>query len=112
MLKLNLIAVDESHCISEWGYDFRPSYLKIAAIREYFPDTPILAITATATADVKIDIQEKLHFNNKNVFQKSLKEKILFYAVLNEESKKKPAYITPVKNKRERHCLYTNKAFS
>ena len=88
MLKLNLIAVDESHCISEWGYDFRPSYLKIAAIREYFPDTPILALTATATADVKIDIQEKLHFKNKNAFQKSFERENLIYAVLNEESKK------------------------
>lgn len=88
MLKLNLIAVDESHCISEWGYDFRPSYLKIAAIREYFPDTAVLALTATATDDVKIDIQEKLHFKNKNVFQKSFERENLIYAVLNEESKK------------------------
>lgn len=88
MLKLNLIAVDESHCISEWGYDFRPSYLKIAAVREYFPDTPVLALTATATEDVKIDIQEKLHFKTKNLFQKSFERENLIYAVLNEESKK------------------------
>jgi len=88
MLRLNLIAVDESHCISEWGYDFRPSYLKIAAIREYFPDTPLLALTATATNDVKTDIQQKLNFKKGKVFQKSFERENLIYAVLNEESKK------------------------
>jgi ATP-dependent DNA helicase RecQ len=88
MLKLNLIAVDEAHCISEWGYDFRPSYLKISALREYFPETPLLALTATATEDVKKDIQEKLHFNKPNVFQNSFERKNLIYAVLNDESKK------------------------
>jgi ATP-dependent DNA helicase RecQ len=61
-IKINLIAVDEAHCISQWGYDFRPSYLHIASIREYFPKTPILALTASATLEVQKDICEKLQF--------------------------------------------------
>ena len=62
IIKVNLIAVDEAHCISQWGYDFRPSYLHIAAVREYFPDIPILALTASATLDVQKDICDKLQF--------------------------------------------------
>src|SRR6185437_5805246 len=61
--KINLIAVDEAHCISQWGYDFRPSYLRIAALREYFPNVPILALTASATLEVQKDIREKLLFS-------------------------------------------------
>jgi ATP-dependent DNA helicase RecQ len=62
IIKVNLIAVDEAHCISQWGYDFRPSYLHIAAVREYFPDIPILALTASATLEVQKDICDKLQF--------------------------------------------------
>lgn len=61
-LKINLIAVDEAHCISQWGYDFRPPYLRIASIREYFPNVPVLALTASATLEVQIDICKKLLF--------------------------------------------------
>ena len=61
-MEVSLIAVDESHCISQWGYDFRPAYLKIAEIRRYMPQTPVLARTATATPDLVDDMQEKLLF--------------------------------------------------
>jgi len=69
-MKLNLITVDEAHCISQWGYDFRPSYLTISELRQIFPETPILALTATATQKVVEDIQDKLLFREKNVLQK------------------------------------------
>lgn len=85
--KVCMIAVDESHCISQWGYDFRPSYLKIAAIREVLPDAPILALTATATPEVVDDIQEKLHFRAKNVFRKSFLRDNLAYVVRTTENK-------------------------
>ncbi|HOL29680.1 MAG TPA: hypothetical protein PLH58_05470, partial [Paludibacteraceae bacterium] len=68
--KVCLIAVDESHCISQWGYDFRPSYLKIAEIRAFLPNAPILALTATATPEVAEDIQKRLHFPAFNIFKK------------------------------------------
>lgn len=86
-MKINLIAVDESHCISQWGYDFRPPYLKIAEIRESMPNVPVLALTATATSDVVNDIQDKLKFRKKNVFVKSFERKNLTYAVIHEEDK-------------------------
>ncbi len=86
-LPVCLIAVDESHCISQWGYDFRPSYLKIAEIRELLPNIPILALTATATPEVVIDIQEKLHFKAPNVFRKSFERTNLVYAVRYIEDK-------------------------
>ncbi|MDR1103305.1 MAG: RecQ family ATP-dependent DNA helicase, partial [Tannerella sp.] len=82
-----LLVVDESHCISQWGYDFRPSYLNIAAIRELLPGVPALALTATATPEVVGDIQEKLHFREKNVFQKSFVRKNLSYIVRRTEAK-------------------------
>ena len=66
-LPIGLIAVDEAHCISQWGYDFRPSYLKIAAIRELLPDVPVLALTATATPETIDDIQDKLGFTGQQV---------------------------------------------
>ena len=86
-MKVNLLAVDEAHCISQWGYDFRPSYLQIAEIREWLPDTPVLAVTATATSTVVVDIQEQLEFKKENVLQKSFKRDNLAYVVLEEENK-------------------------
>jgi len=85
--KVCMIAVDESHCISQWGYDFRPSYLKIADIREVLPDAPVLALTATATPEVVDDIQERLHFKAKNVFRKSFLRTNLAYIVRTTENK-------------------------
>lgn len=86
-MKINLIAVDEAHCISQWGYDFRPSYLKIAMLRELHPDVPILALTATATKDVVTDIQVQLKFRKENVLQKSFERRNLAYVVVHEEDK-------------------------
>ena len=70
-MNVRLIVVDEAHCISQWGYDFRPSYLRISAIRRLFPDAPVLALTATATPDVVSDIMQKLEFKAQNVYAKS-----------------------------------------
>lgn len=86
-MRVSLLVVDESHCISQWGYDFRPSYLKIAEIREVLPDIPVLALTATATQEVVDDIQEKLHFKEKNVFRKSFERENLSYVVREAEDK-------------------------
>lgn len=86
-MKINLLAVDEAHCISQWGYDFRPPYLKIAALRELIPGVPVLALTATATKNVVQDIQEKLNFKKQHVFVKSFERKNLTYAVIKEEDK-------------------------
>ena len=86
-MKVCLLAVDESHCISQWGYDFRPPYLKIAEIRPYISKTPVLALTATATAKVVDDIQFRLGFKQKNVFQSSFERKNLTYNVLHEADK-------------------------
>lgn len=86
-MKVCLLVIDESHCISQWGYDFRPSYLCIADIRELLPDVPVLALTATATPEVVRDIQERLHFKEKNVFQKSFARKNLAYIVRHTENK-------------------------
>ncbi len=86
-MKINLITVDEAHCISQWGYDFRPSFLKIADLRKYFPAVPILALTATATGKVVDDIQDKLLFQQKNVLQKSFYRENLIYLVREKEDK-------------------------
>jgi ATP-dependent DNA helicase RecQ len=86
-MKVCLIAVDESHCISQWGYDFRPPYLQIAELRKYHPKVPVLAVTATATPDVIEDIQEKLEFREKNVFKKSFYRRNLSYEVYETEDK-------------------------
>lgn len=86
-MNICLLVVDESHCISQWGYDFRPSYLKIASIRELLPDVPVLALTATATPEVVDDIQNQLHFKKKNVYQKSFERKNISYIVRNTENK-------------------------
>jgi len=87
LMKVNLIAVDEAHCISQWGYDFRPAYLKISELREHLPNIPILALTATATPEVVKDIQEKLLFKKENALQKSFTRNNLAYVVFNEEDK-------------------------
>ncbi|HXH18453.1 MAG TPA: ATP-dependent DNA helicase RecQ [Chitinophagales bacterium] len=86
-MPVNLLAVDEAHCISQWGYDFRPPYLKIAEIRPLLKDVPVLALTATATAEVKNDICEKLEFRNKKIFQSSFERKNIAYVVRYEENK-------------------------
>ena len=86
-MKVNLIAVDEAHCISQWGYDFRPPYLHIADLRDLHPAVPVLALTATATAEVTEDIQEKLRFRQPAVFRKSFGRKNISYVVQNEENK-------------------------
>jgi ATP-dependent DNA helicase RecQ len=87
-LTINLIAVDEAHCISQWGYDFRPPYLRIAALREYLNDVPVLALTASATKKVQDDICEKLQFKkNQQRFQQSFERPNLSYSIFNVPSK-------------------------
>lgn len=86
-MKINLLAVDESHCISQWGYDFRPPYLQIVEIRPLIGNAPVLALTATATPGVIDDIQEKLSFREKHVLRKSFERKNLSYVVFREEDK-------------------------
>lgn len=86
-INVSFITVDEAHCITQWGYDFRPSYLKIADIRDMLPGKPILALTATATPDVVDDIQDKLHFRAKNVFSMSFERTNLAYIVRSAENK-------------------------
>ncbi len=86
-MKISFIAVDEAHCISQWGYDFRPSYLQISEIRKLKPKTPILALTATATKKVVKDIQSKLLFKTENVVQNSFERSNLAYMVLEENHK-------------------------
>ena len=86
-LPIGLIAVDEAHCISQWGYDFRPSYLNIAAVRALLPDVPVLALTATATPDTIEDIQAKLGFAEPNVLRKSFHRENLTYVVRRTDNK-------------------------
>jgi ATP-dependent DNA helicase RecQ len=88
-MNVNLIAVDEAHCISQWGYDFRPSYLRIVELRKYLPGVPVLALTATATPEVCNDIQEKLNFKLKNLFRMTFERKNLVYTVREAEDKQK-----------------------
>jgi len=88
-MNVNLVAIDEAHCISQWGYDFRPSYLKISELRKLLPDVPFLALTATATPEVVEDIQEKLLFRKKNVLKTSYERKNLVYIVREVEDKQK-----------------------
>ena len=86
-MKISMITVDESHCISQWGYDFRPAYLKIAEIRDILPDVPVLALTATATPEVVKDIQARLRFRKENVFRMSFERRNLAYIVRNTDNK-------------------------
>ena len=86
-MKVSMITVDESHCISQWGYDFRPAYLKIAEIRELLPGVPVLALTATATPEVVKDIQNRLNFHEGNVFRMSFERKNLAYIVRKTDNK-------------------------
>ena len=86
-LPIGLIAVDEAHCISQWGYDFRPSYLNIAAVRELLPGVPVLALTATATPETIEDIQAKLGFAEPNVLRKSFHRDNLHYVVRQTNNK-------------------------
>ena len=82
-----LLAVDEAHCISAWGYDFRPPYLQIAEFRELIPDTPVIALTASATPDVQTDIVDKLALRKPTVFQQSYARANLSYSAMREENK-------------------------
>jgi ATP-dependent DNA helicase RecQ len=88
-MNVSLLAVDEAHCISQWGYDFRPPYLRIAELREHLPNVPVIALTATATPEVVLDIQEKLEFNKKKqaVFQQSFERSNLVYVVRESDDK-------------------------
>ncbi|WP_316737276.1 ATP-dependent DNA helicase RecQ [Pedobacter aquatilis] len=88
-MNVNLIAVDEAHCISQWGYDFRPPYQQISKLREILPDVPVLALTATATDFVRKDIIEKLEMKNPEIFIKSFARDNLSYVVFNKEDKYK-----------------------
>ena len=86
-MKVCMIVVDEAHCISQWGYDFRPSYLKIAELRKEIPEVPVLALTATATPQIVDDIQNRLLFEKKNVVQKSFERENLAYIVRQTDDK-------------------------
>ncbi|WP_199141191.1 RecQ family ATP-dependent DNA helicase [Pedobacter sp. ASV12] len=88
-MNVNLIAIDEAHCISQWGYDFRPSYMQLAKLREIHPDKPILALTATATPLVREDIVQKLELKNPQVFVKSFARSNLSYVVFDVDDKHK-----------------------
>lgn len=95
-MTVSILAIDEAHCISQWGYDFRPSYLKIADVRELLPGVPVLALTATATPEVADDIQERLKFKEKNLFRKSFVRKNLIYLVRKRSDK--CAYLLQILN--------------
>ena len=86
---LNLIAVDEAHCISQWGHDFRPDYLKIAELRDIFPDVPMLALTASATSEVQKDITTRLQLHEPAIFRQSIERDNIFYEVKYSENKAK-----------------------
>ncbi len=86
-MPLNLIAVDEAHCISEWGHDFRPDYSKIKSLREWIPTVPVLAVTATATEEVVLDIQEQLELKSSKLFRGSFKRDNIAIRILKTENK-------------------------
>lgn len=89
LLKMNvsLLAIDEAHCISQWGYDFRPAYLEIAELKKFLPNVPLIALTATATKEVKYDIIDKLEMTDTTIFQKSFARSNLSYSVFRLEAK-------------------------
>lgn len=87
LMNVCLITVDEAHCISQWGYDFRPPYLRIAEVREFFPGVVTLALTATATPEVVEDIQKQLHFSTPNVLSKSFRRENISYVIRDTEAK-------------------------
>jgi len=91
-MKVCLLAIDEAHCISQWGYDFRPPYLKIPDFRKFAPNAPMIALTATATKDVKADIQQKLGLRNIRVFQQSFARPNISYSAFCEESKERKLF--------------------
>jgi ATP-dependent DNA helicase RecQ len=86
-LPINLIAIDEAHCVSQWGHDFRPAYLKIVQLKDYFPKVPFLALTASATSRVKEDIVAQLKLNNPQIFSKSFYRANIAYMVFETEDK-------------------------
>lgn len=86
-MNVSLIAVDEAHCISQWGYDFRPPYLRIADLRYELPDVPVLAVTASATSLVQNDIIDKLRFRNHEIFRQSFERENISYSVFRTDSK-------------------------
>lgn len=86
-LPINLIAIDEAHCVSQWGHDFRPSYLKISVLKNFFPKVPFIALTATATSRVQEDIVTQLGLNNPKVFAKSFARNNIAYMVFEAEDK-------------------------
>ena len=87
LMNVCLITVDQAHCISQWGYDFRPPYLRIAEVREFFPGVATLALTATATPEVVEDIQKQLHFSTPNVLSKSFRRENISYVIRDTEAK-------------------------
>jgi ATP-dependent DNA helicase RecQ len=91
-MKVCLLAIDEAHCISQWGYDFRPPYLKIPDFRKFAPNAPMIALTATATKDVKADIQQKLGLRHVKVFQQSFARPNISYSAFCEESKERKLF--------------------
>ena len=104
-MNINLIAVDEAHCISEWGYDFRPAYLEIAALRELKPTCPFIALTATATPEVVEDIQEKLKFKNPCVFQDSFERNNISYNI-QQSNNKYNRLLEYLKDKKDSGIIY------
>ena len=86
-MSVSLIVVDEAHCISQWGYDFRPSYLRIAAMRDLFPQAPVLALTASATPEVADDIMTQLRFRSRNMFARSFTRPNISYIVRHSDNK-------------------------
>ncbi len=105
-MNVNLLAIDEAHCISQWGYDFRPPYLDIAEIRREMPEVPVLALTATATAEVVEDIQKRLEFREPLVFRQSFERQNLSYAIL-YESRKREKLLGILKNVPGTGIVYT-----
>jgi len=107
-LNINLVAVDEAHCISEWGHDFRPAYLKISKIKEVLPNTPFLALTATATSKVLQDIERHLELKQPKKFRKSFYRENIAYQIFDTEDKNTQLINILKKNKNKPSIVYTN----